>query len=71
VSEYRKALQNAFVDDLISGFKNATYNSTLHAARLSALQQLQRQLNGAGGNADSKAHFGALKHSIDKALAIK
>lgn len=71
VSEYRKALQNAFVDDLISGFKNATYNSTLRAARLSALQQLQRQLNGAGGNADSKAHFAALKHSIDKALVIK
>ncbi len=71
VSEYRKALQRQLINQLCSNFKNASTASSLRAPMLSVLRQLQRQLRNAGGNADSKAHFAALAHTIDEALAIK
>lgn len=62
VSPYRMKLQQDMVEGLL--MKKG------RAAVFSVLQQLQRQLKNAGGDAESRAHFALLVYKLDSGLKV-
>lgn len=71
VSAYRQGIQSHYVSTLCSLFSSLSATSAQRAAVLSALRQLKSQLQNAGRDAQSRAHFAALVYTLDKALVIK
>ena len=71
VSAYRQGIQSHYVSTLCTLFSSLSATSAQRAAVLSALRQLKSQLQNAGRDAQSRAHFAALVYTLDKALVIK
>lgn len=66
VSLYRQAIQRAFVEELISRVNVSSINAPVYHT----LRQLRSQLQGAGVDAESRAHFSSLVFKIDQALSV-
>ncbi|MBO5699354.1 MAG: zinc-dependent metalloprotease [Bacteroidaceae bacterium] len=68
VSAYRQTLQRAFVSTLCAELKTMSVNNKLQAPFLATLRQLKTQLQNAGADSETRAHFAALTFTIEQAL---